>query len=87
MLWGNKKVKSKGLTTERRREIADNVIARLEQSKELKVVADNMAGIIADLLHGIKNDTELRYAIGVGTSQLRRYVANQVYQRLRGEKE
>jgi hypothetical protein len=82
MLWGNSKPKTKRLDLEKRREIANNVIAKLEASKDLKTVADNMTGLIAKELRGIKDETELRYAIGVAVGQIGRYVSNQVYQRL-----
>jgi transcriptional regulator NrdR family protein len=82
MLWGNGNKKSRRLDAEKRREVANNVTAKLEQSKELKVVADNMVGLIARELKGVKDETELRYAIGVAVGQIGRYVSNQVYQRL-----
>jgi transcriptional regulator NrdR family protein len=82
MLWGNGNRKSKRLDAERRREIANNVISKLEASKDLKTVADNMVGLVVKELKGIKDETELRYAIGVAVGQIGRYVSNQVYQRL-----
>jgi transcriptional regulator NrdR family protein len=85
MLWAKSNSKSAKLDDEKRQEIANNVTSRLEQNKELKTVADNMAGLISKELRGIKNDAELRYAIGVATSQIRRYVANQVYQLVRSK--
>jgi transcriptional regulator NrdR family protein len=87
MLWGNGKQKRKALDNERRREIAGNVTAKLEQHKELKVCADNMVGLIVQDLKGIKDDAELRYAIGVAVGQIGRYISNQVYQRLREKEE
>jgi hypothetical protein len=83
MLWVNSKPKTKRLDLEKRREIANNVITKLEQSRDLKVCADNMAGLLKELLKGIKDDIELRYAIGVSTKQIQRYIANQVYNLLK----
>jgi len=82
MLWGNGKQKKRGLDPEKRREIAGNTISRLEQSKDLKVCTDNLVGLIAERLKGIKDDAELRYAIGVAVGEIGRYISNQVYQRL-----
>jgi transcriptional regulator NrdR family protein len=87
MLWANGNKKPRKLDAESRQEIANNVISKLQQNKDLKVVADNIAGLVAKELKGISDDLELRYAIGVAVSQLKRYIANQVYQRLKGKGE
>jgi hypothetical protein len=87
MIWVNENRKPKKLDAQTRQEIANNVIAKLEQNKDLKTVADNMVGLLVRDLKGIKDERELLYAIGVATSQIKRYIASQVYNRIKEKQE